>query len=103
LNIRRVIVGPEFANQDRGRVTGADVSPKLIPDGGETGEARASVEPALLEERWTVVMRGVDETVRHIQHNRVGLNTLQVAAPPITISVVAIGAFYDDQQVGIGA
>ena len=47
-------------------------------------------------------MDGVDETIGHIEGYRGGLDTLQIAAPPVAIGrSITINAFDKDQPVRI--
>src|SRR5262249_22625298 len=97
LNVRRVIICPEFADEYRRDVVCADVAPEFVPYRREGGETRIAVEPALLKECRTVIVWRVHQTVGDIEHDRIRSDTLQVAAPPIAIAVVAVRTLNDDQ------
>ena len=46
-------------------------------------------------------MRRVDKLMSYVQHDGIRLRTFQIAAPPVAVVVVAVGAFHENQQVRI--
>ncbi|MNC36148.1 hypothetical protein D3C75_846580 [compost metagenome] len=82
----------------------ADIAPIAVPNGRHISREGAVMKPGLVRHTGAVIMGGVDQLIGHIQTDRVVLDPLQIAAPPIVAGLplhVGIDALHNNEPVRV--
>ena len=85
------VLGAELTDQDWCRAGVVDVTEALLPAVGEDRNHVRVREPRLRENARAVLVRRVDNTVGDVETHRVVANAFKIAAPPVTVELLAAG------------
>lgn len=97
------LVSAELANPDGGDTSQAQKGPVLVPNTVEVSGETWIVEPSLVVDSWSVVVRRVDHLVTDAEADRSVTGIGDVSAPPVIVATDGFDSLDNEQPLGYNA